>query len=252
MGIFSFLFGKKGNERKTDSSECLYETIIDNGEQSGTGDREFDKLERLREKFYDYVDEIDEDFQSCSYTERMRRINKYLKTYQTLEDYTYQVYGKSEKTFEMELAEFNADIPVEVDLDKSWDIESPDFEFDDYIDDNNWGSVVYVKRLKELYESQPERVKAFIQREQAAIERERYESYKDYLEALQFEKDWEKAKRNIRKYITDHDGVLQSEIVSMYDERYKKRIYNFIGEMAEKGKLEKRKSGHSYSLHIKK
>ena len=86
----------------------------------------------------------------------------------------------------------------------------------------------FIIELKELYEGKPNEVKELIKREQVAYERSGFETYADYLDELQFQKDLQRIKKDIKKYIADHDGVLQSEIISNYDVKFKNRIYDYV------------------------
>jgi len=259
MGLLSFIFGKK-KENKVEEPVRPFKAINDEipaymaEQEDQYGQTKSERqLERLRDKFEDYIDGCDETFtDKFSYTGRLNKINGYLERYRELEELAYKTYGRNDDTFKWELAEFHNGFKKKIDLNMNFNIEADDFNYEPVVSDACWYNVEFIIELKELYESKPNEVKELIKREQEAYERSGFETYADYLDELQFQKDLQRIKKDIKKYIADHDGVLQSELVSNYDVKFKNRIYDYIKELESKGSITKVKSGHSYSLHIKK
>jgi hypothetical protein len=53
------------------------------------------------------------------------------------------------------------------------------------------------------------------------------------------------------KIITDNDGIMQTDLLKMFDACVKNDITNFLYHWDKEGKIERIKSGRSYALHIK-
>lgn len=61
-----------------------------------------------------------------------------------------------------------------------------------------------------------------------------------------------KLEENIKFYIQQHDGILQTDFVKMFDEVIHHEVKEKLYYMAKAGTIERIKSGRSYALHINK
>ena len=58
-------------------------------------------------------------------------------------------------------------------------------------------------------------------------------------------------KPTIELLIKEEDGILQSELKKMFDDVYQEAVSNALYELHKEGKIEKIKSGRSYTLHYR-
>lgn len=58
-------------------------------------------------------------------------------------------------------------------------------------------------------------------------------------------------KPTIELLIKENDGILQSELKKMFDDVYQEAVSNALYELYKEGKIEKIKSGRSYTLHYR-
>lgn len=236
---------KHREEEKEKLEKQLY--YLEHEKEIIKSDRKLEsRHEYLYEKINDYMDVVSEGLSfDFNFKKRISIMKKIISLYDEFEEIHFKIYGKDDK---YDLDEFTKDYDlkskrVELDIHNECYEYQPEYE-------NELESISFLRKLLDYYENHVDEVKKHLKEEEYKYRRESYDSFEDYENALSWEIEVKKFEKSFKKYVLEHDGIIQKDLLKNYDDKYSKIIHSSINSLVERKIIRKEKCGNSYKIIV--